>query len=54
MSILAQLKVLIVDDTSTSRMLIRDALGDGETDMRYSQAKIRPVPAAEFELGQLR
>ena len=37
-----------------SRMLIRDALGDGETDMRYSQAKVRPVPAAEFELGQLR
>ena len=26
MSILAQLKVLIVDDTSTSRMLIRDGL----------------------------
>lgn len=36
-----------------SRMLIRDALSDAETDMRYSEVRVRPVPPSEFELGQM-
>ncbi|MEW5788964.1 MAG: outer membrane lipoprotein-sorting protein [Pseudomonadota bacterium] len=36
-----------------SRMVIRDAIIDGETDMRYSNVRVRPVAAAEFELGQM-
>lgn len=35
-----------------SRMTIRDALVDAETDMRYSAVKVRKVPASEFDLGQ--
>ena len=36
-----------------SRMLIRDALIDAETDMRYAAVKVRPIPPSEFELGQM-
>ena len=36
-----------------SRMLIRDALTDAQTDMRYEGVKVRKVPASEFELGQM-
>lgn len=36
-----------------SRMTIRDALVDAETDMRYEAVKVRQVPASEFDLGQL-
>jgi hypothetical protein len=35
-----------------SRMTIRDALIDAETDMRYVSVKVRKVPASEFDLGQ--
>jgi hypothetical protein len=35
-----------------SRMTIRDALIDAETDMRYETVKVRKVPASEFDLGQ--
>lgn len=36
-----------------SRMLIRDALTDAQTDMRYDGVRVRKVPASEFELGQM-
>jgi hypothetical protein len=36
-----------------SRMLIRDALVDAETDMRYDSVKVRRVAASEFDLGQM-
>ncbi len=36
-----------------SRMLIRDALVDAETDMRYDAVKVRRVAASEFDLGQM-
>jgi hypothetical protein len=36
-----------------SRMAIRDALIDAETDMRYETVKVRKVPASEFDLGQM-
>lgn len=35
-----------------SRMLIRDALTDADTDMRYEAVTVRKVPAADFDLGQ--
>lgn len=36
-----------------SRMVIRDALIDAETEMRYTTVKVRKVTAAEFDLGQM-
>lgn len=36
-----------------SRMTIRDALIDAETEMRYETVKVRKVTAAEFDLGQM-
>ena len=36
-----------------SRMEIRDALTDASTVMDYGAVEIRPVPASEFDLGQL-
>jgi len=36
-----------------SRMTIRDALIDAETEMRYETVKVRKVPASEFDLGQM-
>ncbi len=36
-----------------SRMTIRDALQDAETDMRYEGVKVRKFPASEFDLGQM-
>ena len=36
-----------------SRMTLRDALIDSETDMRYETVKVRKVPASEFDLGQM-
>ena len=36
-----------------SRMVIRDALQDGETVLSYDKVMIREVPASEFDLGQL-
>ena len=36
-----------------SRMLIRDALTDDHTDMRYEGARVRKVPDSDFELGQM-
>lgn len=36
-----------------SRMTIRDALQDAETDMRYEAVKVRSIPAGEFDLGQM-
>jgi hypothetical protein len=36
-----------------SRMVIRDALVDAETDMRYEAVKVRKVPASDFDLGQV-
>jgi hypothetical protein len=36
-----------------SRMTIRDALVDAETEMRYETVKVRKVTAAEFDLGQM-
>jgi len=36
-----------------SRMLIRDALLDAETDMHYEAVKVRKVPASVFDLGQM-
>jgi hypothetical protein len=37
-----------------SRMVIRDALSDGETTMEYGAVEVRKAPASEFDLGQLR
>lgn len=36
-----------------SRMVIRDALQDAETDMRYEGVKVRKLAASEFDLGQM-
>lgn len=36
-----------------SRMSIRDALVDAQTDMRYESVAVRKLPPAEFDLGQL-
>jgi hypothetical protein len=36
-----------------SRMVIRDALVEAETDMRYESVRVRNVPPSEFDLGQL-
>lgn len=36
-----------------SRMVIRDALVDAETDMRYEAVAVRNVPASTFDLGQM-
>lgn len=36
-----------------SRMTIRDAMVDAETTMEYTGVKVRAIPAAEFDLGQL-
>lgn len=36
-----------------SRMLIRDALTDAQTDMRYSDVRVRTIPPSAFELGQM-
>ena len=36
-----------------SRMNIRDALIDAETTMNFGTVKVRRIPAAEFDLGQL-
>jgi hypothetical protein len=35
-----------------SRMLIRDALVDAQTELVYEAVKVRKVSAAEFDLGQ--
>jgi hypothetical protein len=35
-----------------SRMVIRDALVEAQTEMRYEAIRVRVVPAAEFDLGQ--
>lgn len=36
-----------------SRMTIRDALIDAETTMDFGTVKVRRIPAAEFDLGQM-
>lgn len=36
-----------------SKMTIRDALIDAETVMEFGAAKVKKIPAAEFDLGQL-
>ena len=36
-----------------SRMVIRDALVDAETTMDFGTVKVKPIAAAEFDLGQL-
>jgi hypothetical protein len=36
-----------------SRMTIRDALLDAETTMTFGTVKVRKIPAAEFDLGQM-
>jgi hypothetical protein len=36
-----------------SRMTIRDALIDAETTMDFGTVKVRKIPAAEFDLGQM-
>lgn len=36
-----------------SKMIIRDALIDAETTMNFSSVKVRKIPAAEFDLGQI-
>lgn len=36
-----------------SRMVIRDALIDAETTMDFGIVKVKPIAAAEFDLGQL-
>lgn len=36
-----------------SRMTIRDALVDAETTMDFGTVKVRRIPAAEFDLGQM-
>lgn len=36
-----------------SRMVIRDALTDSETELRYEAVAARPVPASTFDLGQM-
>ncbi|CAK0779802.1 conserved hypothetical protein [Gammaproteobacteria bacterium] len=36
-----------------SRMIIRDALIDAETTMEYGTVRVRAIPPAEFDLGQV-
>jgi hypothetical protein len=36
-----------------SKMTIRDALIDAETTMNFGTVKVRAIPAAEFDLGQM-
>jgi hypothetical protein len=36
-----------------SRMTIRDALIDAETEMRYGEVSVRKIPASDFDLGQM-
>lgn len=36
-----------------SRMVIRDALIDAETTMDFGTVKVKPIAAAEFDLGQM-
>ncbi len=36
-----------------SRMVIRDALTDADTDMHYGAVEVRAISPSEFELGQL-
>lgn len=36
-----------------SKMTIRDALMDAETTMNFGTVKVRTIPAAEFDLGQM-
>ena len=64
MSILAQLKVLIVDDTSTSRMLIRDGLeqlgirnitfaADGEQALKMMMSAPSHLVISDFNMPKL-
>lgn len=64
MSILAQLKVLIVDDTSTSRMLIRDGLeqlgirnigfaADGEQALKMMMSSPSHLVISDFNMPKL-
>jgi two-component system chemotaxis response regulator CheY len=64
MSILAQLKVLIVDDTSTSRMLIRDGLeqlgirnigfaADGEQALKMMMSTPSHLVISDFNMPKL-
>jgi two-component system, chemotaxis family, chemotaxis protein CheY len=64
MSITAQLRVLIVDDTSTSRMLIRDGLeelgvrniffaGDGEQALQFMMATPAHLVISDFNMPKL-
>ena len=36
-----------------SRMLIREALTDAQTDMRYSDVRVRTIQPSAFEPGQM-
>ncbi len=64
MSITAQLRVLIVDDTSTSRMLIRDGLeelgirniffaGDGEQALQFMMSTPAHLIISDFNMPKL-
>lgn len=64
MSIAAQLRVLIVDDTSTSRMLIRDGLeelgvrniffaGDGEQALQFMMSTPAHLIISDFNMPKL-
>ncbi|MBY6240573.1 response regulator [Methylosinus sp. Sm6] len=64
MSIAAQLRVLIVDDTSTSRMLIRDGLeelgvrniffaGDGEQALQFMMSTPAHLVISDFNMPKL-
>lgn len=64
MSITAQLRVLIVDDTSTSRMLIRDGLeelgvrniffaGDGEQALQFMMTTPAHLVISDFNMPKL-
>jgi two-component system chemotaxis response regulator CheY len=64
MSIAAQLRILIVDDTSTSRMLIRDGLeelgirniffaGDGEQALQFMMSTPAHLVISDFNMPKL-
>lgn len=64
MSIAAQLRVLIVDDTSTSRMLLRDGLeelgirniffaGDGEQALQFMMSTPAHLVISDFNMPKL-
>ncbi|ATQ69846.1 MULTISPECIES: response regulator [Methylosinus] len=64
MSIAAQIRVLIVDDTSTSRMLIRDGLeelgvrniffaGDGEQALQFMMSTPAHLVISDFNMPKL-